>query len=271
MTSTINVSIDIDPKQCVFCGLCEIFCPFNAIKVYVDDKPLTSTLKPGILPKLLRNVEIDVETCRRVNMLCEHLCIDACPINIIHFNQSHIQIDDIAECLTCGWCQAVCHSVIKVEKTFQGIIKINNEKCPEECRNCLYACPVNAIYLDEDGKVNVLEEFCILCGACKNHCPENNLITISITHINTKQPNNWKTVKERLTQYTPQQNKTSIKNPDTQWPKTTKINNTEKIKIERKTYLRKQALELNKNQCKKCQICYITCPKAAIHITRTTQ
>jgi len=268
LASTINVNIDIEPKQCVFCGLCEILCPFNAIKLYVDDKPYISTLKAGVLPQILRMVEFDLETCRRVNMLCEHLCADACPTNIIYFDGFSIQITDAADCAACGWCEAVCHSAIKVEKPFQGMIKINNDKCPEECRNCLYACPVNAIYLDEDGKVNVLEEFCILCGACKNHCPEPNLITISITHINAGQTNNWKTLKDRLTRYMPQQNKNIIKTPDTQWPRTTKVNNKEKIRIERKIYLRKYILELDGSICRKCMMCYLACPKEAINITR---
>ncbi|MCS7114528.1 MAG: 4Fe-4S binding protein [Nitrososphaerota archaeon] len=273
MSSTISVCIDVDPKRCVFCGLCEVFCPFNAIKVYVNDKPLTSTLKKGMLPEILRKVEIDEETCLRVNFLCEKLCVDACPAGIIRFNGSCIQINDFAECPTCGWCQAVCHSVIKVDKIFQGSIKINSEKCPDGCRNCFYACPVNAICLDESGRVNVLEEFCIFCGACKNFCPEEEAINISITGVKTCSigSNAWKTFVERLYLYKPLQNKAAIQSMDAQWPKTSKTSDNGKLRIERTAYLKKHALEMDRESCKKCQICHIICPKGAINITRSKQ
>ncbi|MEM2768085.1 MAG: 4Fe-4S binding protein [Candidatus Bathyarchaeia archaeon] len=271
MSSPISVHIDVDPRRCVFCGLCEVFCPFNAIKVSVDDKPITSALKSGILPEILRKIEIDEETCMRINFLCERLCMDACPIGIIRFNGSCIQINSAAECLTCGWCQAVCHSVIKVDKIFQGSIKVNSEKCPERCRNCFYACPVNAICLDEDGKVKVLEEFCIFCGACKNFCPEDGTINISITGINTHQTgsNAWKTFTERLHSYKPIHNRAAIQGMDTPWPKIVKIRDKGKLKIERKAYIKKHTLELDLGLCKKCQICYIICPKNAISIMRS--
>lgn len=269
MNAFINVHIDVDPKLCIFCGLCEVFCPFNAIKIRVDDKPLRHVVKNGTLPEVLKNVEIDCETCKRVNSLCERLCIAACPLDIITFNGSYVYVNDVTKCPTCKWCEAVCHSVIKVDKIFQGTVRIHNEKCPDGCKNCFYVCPVNAIYLDEDGKVGILDEFCILCGACKNFCPENEAIDISITHVKVCSigSNAWKNLSERFYWYKPIQNKPAIQNADTQWPKIAKTNDEKKLKIERKAYLKRHTLELDKDLCKKCQICHIICPKGAINIT----
>ncbi|MEM2273320.1 MAG: 4Fe-4S binding protein [Candidatus Bathyarchaeia archaeon] len=265
-----DIDIDINPNLCVFCGLCEIFCPFNAIKVYVDDKPISSALKSGTLLEVLREVEIDEETCMRINLLCEKLCLYACPLNVIQFNETRIRIENAADCPACGWCQAVCRSVIKVRKAFKGSIRVGYEKCPEGCKICFYACPVNAICLDEDGKVSILEEFCIFCGACKNNCPENNVITISITQVNTKGLNIWKDLAERLLFYTPAKSKKSAQmmKVEIRWPRMIIDNDQSKLRIERKTYLRRHALELDKNKCRKCQICHIICPKAAISIKR---
>jgi len=53
-----TVCIDVDAEMCVFCGLCEIFCPFNAVKVYVDGKPLEANLKKDVLPEVFRELRL---------------------------------------------------------------------------------------------------------------------------------------------------------------------------------------------------------------------
>lgn len=265
-----SLQISIDPTSCVFCGICEIFCPFNAIKLYyVNNNLLKPDLKRQPLPKLLRGVKVDEETCMRVNLLCERLCLYACPLDLIRFDRFHISIERAEDCPACGWCQSVCRSVIKVKKAFIGTIKINREKCPEGCKNCFYACPVNAICLDENGNVMVLEDFCIFCGACKNYCPESGAIDISVAQINVSEPSVYGKIAERLQLYAPARVERSLgKNFAMQWPKVFVEEDCERLRIERRTYVQRYVIELDKKKCRKCQLCYIVCPKAAITIQR---
>ena len=46
--------------------------------------------------------------------------------------------------------------------------------CKEGCLHfgsCISVCPVNAIKMDKDGKVEVIKELCIGCGKCARVCP----------------------------------------------------------------------------------------------------
>jgi len=52
MSAPIDINVDIDPKIELLDFL-KSSAPFNAIKVYVDRRPLTLTLKSGILPEVL--------------------------------------------------------------------------------------------------------------------------------------------------------------------------------------------------------------------------
>ena len=48
--------------------------------------------------------------------------------------------------------------------------KINKEECTA-CGQCVEACPVEAITVDDVAKVN--EEECTDCGSCVDECPAN--------------------------------------------------------------------------------------------------
>jgi Fe-S-cluster-containing hydrogenase component 2 len=49
-----------------------------------------------------------------------------------------------------------------------GGVKVKHNLC-NRCGDCANACPLNAIYLDENGQPFV----CIHCGMCVQYCPHN--------------------------------------------------------------------------------------------------
>ena len=89
-------------------------------------------------------------------------------------------------CPTCRVCEFKCSpGTLKVKKTFEGVIAIDQEKCPEGCKDCLDVCPIpGALTLGDDKKVHVNELFCTYCGACKNVCPVPEALTLKRTKIN---------------------------------------------------------------------------------------
>ncbi|MEM1562438.1 MAG: 4Fe-4S binding protein [Candidatus Bathyarchaeia archaeon] len=267
--------IDINPKLCVFCGVCEVLCPFGAIKIYINGKRSNPVLEKGCLSEVIREIKIDVETCRRVNLLCDRLCVAVCPLNLLYFNGFSVSISDVSKCPTCKWCENACRSVIHVRKIFSGVIEVYNEKCPVGCKNCVYQCPVGALYVDEDGKVYVLDDFCIYCGACVNVCPIDGAINIKITYVNTAalESRMWKIALEKLSKYNFIQNIGEQKGDLAQyalWPKVIKSNDERKLLIQRIVYTKSYTLVLDREVCKGCRICHLVCPKGAVIINKVS-
>ncbi len=176
--------VTVDPVKCNFCGICDVLCPFGAFRVDVDGKHSVPVIEIESFPKLIRDIQVDMNKC-------EKGCIDcavACPLNIITVCPVTPQVKVKTElCPGCRWCEFVCtdyHTdAIRVEPTFYGAISIDTEKCPEGCRDCVDGCPVNAISLKSDGKVEVDERFCVFCKACVNVCPVEGTIGVKMTHV----------------------------------------------------------------------------------------
>jgi ferredoxin len=60
----------------------------------------------------------------------------------------------------------------------EGKIKINEFTCVGgQCKLCIKACPTNALYWGT-GKVGILEDMCVYCGACVLNCMVDNCIKI---------------------------------------------------------------------------------------------
>jgi 4Fe-4S ferredoxin len=194
--------IDVDEEKCHYCGICESICPFGALEVRVNEEHMIPVLKTESFPQLLREIEVDTTKC---DVSCID-CQEACPLNLIKVtvrtpdgeevqdvesrpDKEKLKVDveikkDLCPC--CRLCEVKCpEGAIRVRKVFQGIIRINREKCPEGCQDCLDVCPIpGALYLsEEDGKVYVNELFCVYCGACKIVCPVDEALELNRTLI----------------------------------------------------------------------------------------
>jgi Dissimilatory sulfite reductase (desulfoviridin), alpha and beta subunits len=168
------------------CNLCEMSCPTGAIEIGEDkERPYTATT--------FEFSEESCDLCGKCNGLCDALeiskdsiyfdeekcdgcmkCVDLCPkdaIKIKKREKHHRSFNfDEEKCIACGWCQGVCpNAAIVQEGMYGGSVIIHTERCPENCRVCVDACPCKAIY---GRPVEADSAYCMLCGACENACPE---------------------------------------------------------------------------------------------------
>jgi 4Fe-4S ferredoxin len=218
---TKKAKVDIDLAKCNFCGICDVTCPYGAIKVTLNGAHDLSILAKESYPQLVRDIKVDTSQCQKECVECEA----ACPLSLIKISKigydgkpienvealspsekKRVQVNlDIQKdyCPTCRVCEFKCSpGALKVKKAFEGIIAINQEKCPEGCQDCLDVCPIpGALTLGEDKKVHVNELFCTYCGACKNVCPVDEALTVKRTTIHHTPIHSgaWNKALERLT------------------------------------------------------------------------
>jgi 4Fe-4S ferredoxin len=218
---TKKAKVDIDLTKCNFCGICDVTCPYGAIKVTLNGTHDLSILAKESYPQLVRDIKVDTRQCQKECVECE----TACPLSLIKVSKigydgkpveniealspsqkKRVQVNlDIQKdyCPTCRVCEFKCSpGALKVKKAFEGIIAINQEKCPEGCTDCLDVCPITgALTLGEDKKVHVNELYCTYCGACKNVCPVDEALTVKRTKIHHTPIHSgaWNKALERLT------------------------------------------------------------------------
>lgn len=194
--------INIDEQKCHYCGICDVICPYGAITVRTNSEPMIPVVKTESFPQLIREIEVDTTKCNIDCLDCE----EACPLNLIKVtvqtpngievkearsrpNKENLTVSvDIKKhlCPCCRLCEIKCpDGAIHIRKIFHGKIRINREKCPEGCQDCLDVCPITgALYLsEEDGKVYVNETFCVYCGTCKIVCPIEDALELQRTYI----------------------------------------------------------------------------------------
>ncbi len=196
-----SFTINIDEEKCDFHAICAATCPFGAIRVTINNEEKSPIVEKEAFPILIRDIQVDNEKCQPDCKICE----EKCPLNIISVKFFPLTPDEIEArkknglpttsnktivdvkkelCATCRICEAACPArVIKVTKFFDGSIKINQDSCPEGCHDCLDVCPVDALFLGENGKVYVNDMFCIYCGACINVCPKPEALELRRTLI----------------------------------------------------------------------------------------
>jgi 4Fe-4S ferredoxin len=213
--------VDFDLSKCTFCGICDITCPYNAVKVTLNDSHDLSVLNRESYPQLIRDITVNSKPCPKD---CQE-CQTACPLDLITVTKTDFSGNPVTDvntlspsarkrvdvnvqiqkehCPTCKVCEAKCPvNTIKVNKTFEGTIKINRQKCPEGCTNCIDVCPITgALYLGEDKKVHVNQIFCTYCGACKNVCPVEEALCLNRTRIHHTPVHSgtWNKALQRLT------------------------------------------------------------------------
>jgi 4Fe-4S ferredoxin len=217
-----HAKIDIDLEKCNFCGICDILCPYGAIKVTVNGEHLLSVVEKESFPQLIRDIKVDTSKCPVDCVECEEVCpLDLIKViklttdekvveNVSSLTEKEkgklkVKIDIAKErCPCCRICEFKCpEGVVTVRKIFHGKIVIHPEKCPEGCTDCLDVCPIKgALYFsDEDKKVHVNEMFCVYCGACKVVCPVEEALELKRTWVNHTPVSSgaWNKALERLT------------------------------------------------------------------------
>ncbi len=210
--------IKVDVEKCDYHGECAIICPFGAIKIMVDGEEKFPVFEKEAFPLLNRDIKIDDERCEPECIICE----EKCPLDVITVRFQDLTDKEMEErkkklpetsqrtivdikknlCAACVICEAECPAgVIRVTKFFEGSLEIDQKLCPEKCQNCYDVCPVDALSLDKDGKVDVKDKFCIYCGACVNVCPNLEALDLNRTSIRHTpiQSGAWNKALEELT------------------------------------------------------------------------
>jgi len=70
-----------------------------------------------------------------------------------------------------------------VKDVFQeGKISINSYTCVGvQCKECIKVCPTNALYWGGGGKVAIIDDLCVYCGACVLNCQVDDCIQLERT------------------------------------------------------------------------------------------
>jgi len=183
-------TLTISEEKCNFCGMCEAICPFGALRININGEHVIPVVRSQSFPQLIREITVDETKCGLQCLEIE----EACPLGLIKVSvhtKDGREVTDAASradkknlkvtveidkesCPCCRLCERKFPAgTIQVKKIFNGTHRINSEKCPEGCHDCLDVCPISGVlYLGEDGKVHVNELNCVYCGVCKIVCPE---------------------------------------------------------------------------------------------------
>ncbi|MBN1166579.1 MAG: 4Fe-4S binding protein [Methanospirillaceae archaeon] len=201
----LKIDFSVDDEKCTKCGLCATLCE----AITVNHKPFTP--ETG---KIEGEVVWNVQLCDGCNV-----CAEACPEEAITVTREvvgRVKLGEVTiideECCTCRWCAINCPTeAITVNKIFEGDIEFHAEKCPGGCSTCVDVCPANAIYLPTpkpakemkgviESNIAVNKDFCILCGACVNACPGEDIIVLKRTNVRIKgkETDLFKKIKEKL-------------------------------------------------------------------------
>ena len=201
-------TIDVDENKCHYCGICTAICPYGAMQVTVEGKNIASVVDKKSFPQLIRQITIDTTKCPTDCVECEK----ACPLSIIKVasNSASGKVSvslKQEQCPCCKVCEVKCpEDAIHVRRILTGKLRINQEKCPLGCRDCLDVCPITgALYIsEEDGKVYVNELFCTFCGVCEIVCPETGALELarSTIHHTPVRSGAWNKALEKLTSTT---------------------------------------------------------------------
>lgn len=211
-------TISLNKEKCNFCGMCDAICLFGALKVEINGEHARPVVESESFPELTRNIEIDQNRC---NIKCKEL-EQVCPLDLIKVtaktadgkevldlskvsDKQNLKVTleiDKDSCPCCRLCETeVENNVVHVEKIIKGNLKINQEKCPDGCSDCVDVCPIlGVLVLSDDGKVQFNEQNCVYCGVCKMVCPKEGALTLERTQIQHTPVHSgaWNTALEKL-------------------------------------------------------------------------
>lgn len=167
----VSGKIDIDKDKCNLCGICARFCKaFLLLEKELKDPR-------DLVP--YEQLLVDTDLCDYCG-LCVGICpeeaisVEGPPLDVHMELKGEIDVDDEL-CIGCGRCAQVCpYEAMDVTRPFEGDIELLDArlvKCdPVGCHGCFNVCPADCWYVDDRGKIAVVKDQCILCGACTNSC-----------------------------------------------------------------------------------------------------
>ena len=195
---------DVDLEKCNFCGICDVLCPYGAVKVTLNNEHALAVLEKESFPQYVRDIQVGTSHYPTSHQDWK----EACPLGLITVGASvdgtvRVEVEK-DKCPCCKVCETkMPEGVMTVRKFIHGKAFINQDKCPEGCRDCLDVCPITgALYLsDVDRKVHFNENFCVYCGACKVVCPVDEALELKRIGINHTPVHSgaWNKALERLT------------------------------------------------------------------------
>jgi len=175
--------VDIDENKCDFHGICAAICPFSAIRITVGGVKGYPVVRKDAFPVLTRDIKVQSEKCEAGCKRCE----ETCPIGIVSVKEKEGGTEVSIQkhlCASCGICWMECpEDAISVTKFIDGVIDIRSGNCLDGCRNCVDVCPLDALDVDERGKVYTKNMYCIYCGACLPVCPASGALSIERTAV----------------------------------------------------------------------------------------
>ncbi len=161
--------VDIEAEKCIYCGMCAVMCPMNAITMEVNGEESIPVQKYEAFPLLIGSNEFDKEAFdwRRKDFVIEN-----CPTEAISYRaETHDLEIDQARCIRCRQCEIASDGAFHVVQPWEGGVTLRREKCEEGCLACADICPTRALYVDEEGELVLADYYCIKCGACAQICP----------------------------------------------------------------------------------------------------
>ena len=161
--------VDVDTEKCVFCGMCVVMCPVNAISMTLDGESHIPVQAYGAFPLLVESQTFDPDA---FDWSLKDFVIDNCPTNVISYDESQhaLAVDDV-HCIHCRQCEVASDGAFHVEQPWEGTVTLRREECVEGCLACADVCPTRALYIDDAGELVLADYYCIKCGACVQVCP----------------------------------------------------------------------------------------------------
>lgn len=161
--------VDVDTTKCVFCGMCVVMCPVNAISLTLNGQPSIPVHTYEAFPVLIESTEFDRDA---FDWSLKDFVLDNCPTDVISYDEvaDTLVVDD-EHCIRCRQCEVASDGAFSVVQPWEGTVTLRREQCVEGCVACADICPTRALHINDEGELVLADYYCIKCGACVQVCP----------------------------------------------------------------------------------------------------